>query len=769
MKKTLIILYLSLFLVINIIGQPGIHWASCYGGSGWDNAKSIKQTTDGGYIIAGHTQSNDGDVSGIHGSFGDDCWILKLDNLGGIEWQKCLGGSGPETGFDIQQTTDGGYIVANTSSSDDGDVTGNHGDGDYWVVKLDVSGSIEWQNSFGGSNYDGARSIQQTSDGGYILAGATRSNDGDVVGNHGEADYWLVKINGIGNIEWQKCLGGSGNDIAMSVQQTLDGGYFVAGYASSNDGDVLGNHGEADYWIVKINGIGNIEWQNCLGGSDYDTHGNAQQTIDGGFIVTGWATSIDGDITNSHGGGDNWIVKLNNIGNIEWEKSFGGTDWDMGTSICQTTDGGYITAGKTKSNNGDVSGNHGNSDYWIVKIGEYGNLEWQKCFGGSNDEDAYSIQQTTDGGYIVAGWSKSNDYDVQGNHGVDDFWIVKFCVQNQMSVNIPKPHYCQSTNVYAVGDFNEYLWSTGETTQSITITDGGEYSVIGYNESGCPTEVIFDAPYPLEPFTQSQICIVSLDEITEKNIIVYEPVYDVGIDSIMFYRLNNITSEYECIGSNSINDAGIFVDQAATPSQQNYQYKIAIKDTCNKTSVLSPVHRTILLQANLGVNDEINLFWNAYEGFDYSNFGIYRSSGGAEYFLIANVPNNTYTYIDLYPPSGANKYQIRIEKDPACNPEREVFSFVASNPVVINPDGISESELITFKVYPNPFYDNLIIERDPSVEGIKIDLFDVYGRLLNTFMMNSGESILYYSTDDLLSGFYYLRFNQLNTKCIIKL
>ena len=179
-----------------------------------------------------------------------------------IQWQKCLGGTGVDKAYSIKQATDGGYIVDGLSYSFDGDVTGNHGNGDFWIVKLDTVGNIEWQKSFGGGYGDIAYSIQQTVDGGYIVAGLSYSFNGDVIGNHDGGDCWIVKLDSVGNIEWQKCLGGTLDDQAHSVQQTTDSGYIVAGSSWSSDGDVTDHHGTnsyADFWIVKLDSAGNIE------------------------------------------------------------------------------------------------------------------------------------------------------------------------------------------------------------------------------------------------------------------------------------------------------------------------------------------------------------------------------------------------------------------------------------------------------------------------------------------------------------------------------
>ncbi|HOL74528.1 MAG TPA: hypothetical protein PLM87_02755 [Bacteroidales bacterium] len=403
---------------------PAIEWQKCLGGTADDFANSIQQTSDGGFIVAGETRSNDGDVSGNHGK--SDAWVVKLNSLGDILWKKCLGGTGNDYARSIQQISDGGFILTGYTNSNNGDVSGNNGYYDAWVVKLNSSGDILWQKCLGGTYDDYARSIQQTSDTGFILAGYTFSNDGDVSGNHGFGDAWVVKLNSSGDIIWQKCFGGTNEDYAYSIQQTSDSGFIVAGYTFSNDGDVSGYHGYFDYWVVKLNSSGDIEWQKCLGGTYYDYAYSIQQTSNGGFIVAGSTNSNNGDVSGYHGYFDYWVVKLNSSGDIEWQKCLGGTNNDYANSIQQTSDGGFIVAGYTESNDGDVSGYHGGDyDAWVVKLNSSGDILWQKCLGGTIDDRAYSIQQTSDGGFIVAGFTVSNDGDVSGNHGASDAWVVK--------------------------------------------------------------------------------------------------------------------------------------------------------------------------------------------------------------------------------------------------------------------------------------------------------------------------------------------------------
>ena len=411
---------------------PAIQWRQSLGGSDKDQAYSIQQTSDGGYIIAGWSSSTDDDVTGNHGN--SDYWIVKLAKSGQMEWQSSFGGSRGDVATSITQTSDGGYVVAGLSFSTDGDVTGNHGGSDSWIVRLTSAGVMEWQKSLGGSRDERANSIQQTSDGGYIVAGVSNSNDGDVTPRNGTSilnDYWIVKLTTAGSIAWQKSLGGSGRDEATSIQQTSDGGYIVAGWSRSNDGDVTSHNGASDstdFWIVKLANVGAIQWQKSLGGSSHEYAYSIKQTADNGYIVAGWSSSENGDVTGNHGGNDSWIVKLTMTGEMEWQQSFGGSGGDGAASIQQTSDGGYVVAGGSESTDGDVTGNHGSGDVWVVKVASAGSIQWQKSLGGGRDENALSIQQTQDGGYIVAGWSSSNNGDVFVNHGIlnnPDYWIVK--------------------------------------------------------------------------------------------------------------------------------------------------------------------------------------------------------------------------------------------------------------------------------------------------------------------------------------------------------
>jgi len=351
-----------------------ITWDKTFGGSDGDDAESIIQTSDGGYIVAGDTESK--------GAGGKDAWVIKLDKYGNKKWDKTFGGKDFDGANSITQTSDGGYIVAGDTNSK------GAGEYDAWVIKLDKNGNTEWDKTFGGSSYDEAESIIQTSDGGYIVAGFTGSKGA------GSWDTWVIKLDKNGNKEWDKTFGGSDSDGANSIAQTSDGGYIVAGWT----GD--------DVWVIKLDKNGNKEWDKTFGGSDKDEAYSIVQTSDGGYIVAGYTDSKGGD-------DDAWVIKLDKNGNEEWDKTFGGNFLDDANSIAQTSDGGYIVAGYTRSKGA------GGDDAWVIKLDKNGNKKWDKTFGGSDWDKANSVIQTSDGGYIVAGDTESK------GAGGDDAWVIK--------------------------------------------------------------------------------------------------------------------------------------------------------------------------------------------------------------------------------------------------------------------------------------------------------------------------------------------------------
>lgn len=354
------------------------------------------------------------------------------------QWDKRFGGTNAEEISVVKQTSDGGYILGGYSDSPiGGDKTQiNIGSWDFWIVKSDSLGNKQWDKNFGGTSHDWLFSLEQTFDGGYILGGYSYSAaSGDKTQNTwGGYDYWVIKTDSLGNQLWDKDFGGIGDDFLYSIQQTSDGGYILGGFSGSPiSGDKTQNTwGGKDYWMVKIDSIGNKQWDKNFGGTDNDELRSIQQTADGGYILGGYSYSltIGGDKTqNGWGGIDYWIVKTDSLGNKQWDKDFGGTDYDWFNFLQQSTDKGYIIGGKSRSGiSGDKTQNtQGNHDYWIVKTDSLGNKEWDKDYGGSFDDEFYFVQQTDDGGYLLTGdsYSPISGDKTENNLGIEQVWMVK--------------------------------------------------------------------------------------------------------------------------------------------------------------------------------------------------------------------------------------------------------------------------------------------------------------------------------------------------------
>ncbi|MBW6483758.1 MAG: T9SS type A sorting domain-containing protein [Vicingaceae bacterium] len=418
----LLIFCFCVFFLTTAKAQPTIEWEKSYGGSGFEFLYSMQKTADGGYILAGSSVSNDGDLTNNQGA--GDYWIVKIDSIGTLEWQKSYGGSEHDEAYSVQQTTDGGYIVAGMSNSNDGDINDHNGSvtvSDCWVLRLDNLGNIIWKKSLGGSGSDKAYAIQQTTDGGFIMSGLSSSNDGDVsVYLGGFWDYWVVKLDAFGNIQWEKSLGGNGNDAAFSVYQSNDGGYIIAGGSNSTNGHITNNKGGFDYWVVKLDNLGNIQWDKSYGGSGGDFAYSIKQTNDGGFIIYGDRGSLDGDLVNCNGTNSTWVVKIDNFGNIEWGSCLNINIGGGSFPLIRSNDGVYLS-----NDGGYLFVSHLSGSYWVGKLSGSGGLLWSKTLGGSNFDESKAIIQNSDGSYLVAGHTNSSDGDVSLNKGMTDFWVVK--------------------------------------------------------------------------------------------------------------------------------------------------------------------------------------------------------------------------------------------------------------------------------------------------------------------------------------------------------
>jgi len=396
----LVVLVLVSIQAVAVMAQaanPIPTWAKTYHATGAaETANSMQQTADGGYIVAGSTNS-----SGVPGH--PHAWVVKLDALGNVVWQKTYGGNGPDGACSVQQTTDGGYIVA----GDLGTFVGCPARGSLnqaWVFKLDPMGNIVWQRTYLRSA--SADSIQQTSDGGFILAGW--GQPACVICFSPPFGVWVVKLTALGNITWQQVYSIGITSFASLVRQTSDGGFMVAGSVKEC---CFGNADNWDALVFKLNATGGIVWQKTYGGPDVDEAHSIQLTSDGGFIVagdaSGWGAQGNCVFPCPHA----WVFKLDALGNVIWQKSYGGTIIDHANSVDQTSDGGYIVVGSTGSPGGA----------WVFRLDSIGNIVWEK--GGPSIASA-SVHQTSDGGFIAGGSSTASagssivKLDSNGNIGL---------------------------------------------------------------------------------------------------------------------------------------------------------------------------------------------------------------------------------------------------------------------------------------------------------------------------------------------------------------
>ena len=411
-----------------IIGD--IDEVKTFGGTKNEGANSVTKTTDGGYAVLGFVQSMDGDVLGkTNESF--DYWVLKFDASNNLQWNKAFGGSGDDRGKQLIQTSEGGFAIIGYTQSADDDVTENAGAQDYWIAKLDASGNLSWQKSFGFSGADVGFSILQAKDGGYLLNGTLDVTASGGLGNsrsarrHAGGDYWAIKLDSNGEMQWSRYYGGTFTDTPYDAIQTDDNGYIIVGSSDSDDVDISNSNGSYDFWVIKISSAGDLIWEKSFGGSEIDEAHSITDSGDGNFIIVGDTRSNDSDISLNHGAADLWVIKITPTGDLIWEKTFGGSSFDVGRSVTKTQDNSFLIAGSSRSSDGDLTSNNGQNDAWVLKIDANGNMKWQKIIGGSEIDFAYGIAELNDRIPIAVGDSSSSDNDIIENKGFTDILIIK--------------------------------------------------------------------------------------------------------------------------------------------------------------------------------------------------------------------------------------------------------------------------------------------------------------------------------------------------------
>ncbi len=448
MRAFRIMVGITLLVILFLAGGAGAvpveEWNKTFGGTGNEGAKSVQQTSDSGYIIAGYRFSS---------GAGYDALLIKTDANGNEQWSKTFGGTGEERAVSVQQTSDEGYILAGYALLSPNGY-------DALVIKTDANGNQQWNKTFGGKGVDEARSVQQTTDGGYIIAGKySLISDGGYPG-----DGWLIKIDADGNQQWSKIFGRTitsctvnvpgetvdvnASDEFSSVQQTSDGSYILAGRTETNHLEECTGFIE-NAWLVKTDANGNEQWNKPIDGPIMAS--SVHQTLDGGYVLLSYSPDKE-EPSGIASRSDAWLIKTDANGNVQWKKTFGGAKSDVAYSVMQTKDAGYILAGYTESYG---AGN----DAWLIKTDPNGNEQWNKTFGGAKQERAFTVEQTSDAGYILAGYKVSSS-------GFTDAWMIKVGGEPSETARVPTASPTEKAEITKVPTVS--LTEKAETTKSPT-------------------------------------------------------------------------------------------------------------------------------------------------------------------------------------------------------------------------------------------------------------------------------------------------------------
>ena len=429
-KYSFLIISLHLFTFGSVYAQD-LLWEKSYGGRFGDYLFDVQPTSDYGFILAGSSLSNKSGNKEQEGLGDLDYLIWKMDESGATDWQKSFGGSGSDLLKIIKNTSDGGFILGGSSNSPAGfdKKEDNRGGDDYWIIKLDAKGDQMWQRVFGGTGTEDLTVLISTKDGGYLLGGSSSSsadsNDtllgGKKENSRGSLDYWIIKIDRDGNELWQRTYGGKYADVLQSMVATNDGGYLIGGYSNSPASKYksIANLGNGnDFWILKVDTEGLIEWQQVLGGSDEDQLKVVCQTKDGNYVVAGNSNSLTRSAKN---GTDVWVVKIDLTGSVIWEQAYNIGKNDILTSLIEQEDESFIVGAYSPSSYNQVNNEEGINDYVALKLSPTGEELWRKVHGSDGEDVLKKLIETRDGGYLMVGTSNPefNGYTPKKQSGIN--------------------------------------------------------------------------------------------------------------------------------------------------------------------------------------------------------------------------------------------------------------------------------------------------------------------------------------------------------------
>jgi len=695
MYKSSVFTLLLIFISLSLQSQ-NINWQNSIGGSKIEWLNSIEYTSDGNYLVGGYSFSGISGDKTVDSRGNNDFWILKIDkDSGNIIWQKTIGGRFGEFASTTKQTSDGGYIIGGYSNSNiSGDKTENsRGNDDYWVVKLDSDRNVIWDKTYGGNDVDRLWTLIETADGGYLLGGESKSEiSGDKTENsRGDYDMWILKIDANGAIEWQKTFGGNDIDNAKSLIKALDGGYIIAGSSFSNiSGEKTENsRGIGDFWILKIDISGNIVWQKTIGGNNGDYATAIHATSDGNYILGGISGSnISGEKTENSvcNSVDSWVLKLDVNGDIIWQKTIGGSSTEDFANVRETLDHGYIVGSMSYS---DISGSktensRGDRDYWLVKLDSQGNIEQDKTVGGNGMDQLTDVIPAADGSFVAGGWSLSNATGdkTEDSNGEWDYWILDLTLNTSQenSAAYQEIAVCSGQNMQLNAEVGiSYSWSGPNNYESteqnpiinnISLENVGFYNVTITTEDMCSKTVVYKIVLNSSDLVQNIddiiACDFNHDGFADFDLLpIVEQIREEKKDvSITFFDESGNSLFYSYVNPIPYHETTIKVRVAQSNNLNCYgesSFKLIVKD-CMESITAFPE----FFSPN---NDGYNDFWvvNPEPNFPIVSLYIYNRYGK----LLKQLDPQNLKWSGIYngKPMPADDYWYR-----AVNSENEILS-----------------------------------------------------------------------------------------------
>ena len=741
MRQNLRFLHFLIAMMINssifAYSPPVLTNQKSLGGSSPDFASRLISAPGGGYWLLGNSDSQNGCVTASHGS--TDVWLTRLDAGGNIIRQQSFGGTSIDFGTSIEFKNNLLYI-AGYSSSSNGDLTQNQGGFDAWFFCTDTLGNIQWQRSIGGTASDLIYTMIPTNDQGWLLGGGTYSNDGDISGNHGDQDFWLIKTDLNGNVMWQRMIGGSGLDVCYTLKEDFAGNYFAAGCTASSDGDLTYSHGNYDWLVTAFDNNGNLNWVKNFGGSGFESAQSMVFTNNNSILIGGYTNSSDGDISSHYSYTDGWYAELNYSGNIIQEKCIGGSGSDNIFQIVKTSDNGYLFCSGSTSSDLDVYNNNGQEDIWFYKTDNNYTPIWTESFGGSsNERPATVIEQSVDN-ITFAGYSFSNNHDVSGNHGGADIWFGQLqCVTPTISVTAQGSVFCAGSqavvNSSAI-DFSRINWINSGTIEAyasdsltVSLPSTGNYQVT-LTASTCAAEVsqtitLVASPcnLPSPAFTASSTTVCSNSSITFSDVT----------------SGNNISRTWYFPGGNPA--TSIVANPVVTYSTGGqYSVGLVVTNANGSQSAMQLNYISVLdapLQPVIGINGTTLSTGN------YQNY-IWTLNGSA--LLYSNSPSIS---------APADGFYSVIVSNGSCSSQ--------SDSVYVVVNGIaSMNQKHDLAIYPNPSHE-LIRLPSEITNGSRISITEISGRVISEMKISGEQSI---DISALANGLYMLRAETENEKML---